>query len=89
MTTGSTFNTRPGITAADLSDVANGDFDHQEALAFARRVALANAAEHLLATLKTVRDAHQYDGALTMGTARLSPSILGIVERAIALVEEA
>ncbi len=40
----------------------------------------------LVRVLKTVLDAHDYNGALTMGDAELSPAIRSQVERAIAEV---
>lgn len=52
-----------------------------EAQANARLIA---AAPDLLAALQYVLDAHDYDGALTMGTARLSPAIRARIEREIA-----
>lgn len=42
-----------------------------------------DAAPDLLAALETVLLAHRYDGALTNGTAVLSPAIADTIERAI------
>ena len=44
---------------------------------------LIAAAPELLETLQYVLDADQYDGALTMGTAALSPAIRDRIKRAI------
>lgn len=52
--------------------------------AHAERMRLANAAPDLLATLEYVLLAADYDGALTMGTAALSPAIRDRIVRSIA-----
>ena len=44
---------------------------------------LMAAAPDLLAALQYVLDAHDYDGALTMGTAALSPAIRDKIKRTI------
>lgn len=45
---------------------------------------LIAAAPDLLAALQYVLDAHDYDGALTLGTAALSPAIRDRIKREIA-----
>lgn len=47
--------------------------------------ALIRAAPAMLAALENVLLADKYDGALTMGTARLSPAIADMIERTIAM----
>jgi hypothetical protein len=60
-------------------------FDYQAAAQERNRSTkrLRDAAPDLLAALENVLLAHQYDGALTNGTAALSPAIASSVERAI------
>ncbi|MGE8141744.1 hypothetical protein ACQKOE_07200 [Novosphingobium sp. NPDC080210] len=45
---------------------------------------LIKAAPDMLATLQYVLDAHEFDGALTLGTAALSPAIRDKIKRTIA-----
>lgn len=45
---------------------------------------LEDHAQELLDTLQYVLDAHDYDGALTFGTAALSPAIRDRIVRVIA-----
>lgn len=45
------------------------------------------ASPEMLRVLKYVLDAHTYDGALTMGTAALSPAIADLIKRTIAEAE--
>ena len=52
--------------------------------AHAERMRLADAAPDLLETLRYVLLAADYDGALTMGTAALSPAIRDRIKRAVA-----
>lgn len=76
---------KQGRCLAEMGSDAAPEVGLEETLANARLFA---AAPDLLETLRYVLLADRYDGAMTMGTARLSPAIRGRIERAIASATE-
>jgi hypothetical protein len=77
--------TKAALNVIDLyiqSDFCRGGNGENEDELLTDR-ALVAAAPDLLAALENVLLAHKYDGALTNGTAALSPAIADTIERAI------
>lgn len=74
-----------GRCLAEMGSDAAPEVGLEETLANARLFAAAPA---LLDTLRYVLLADRFDGALTMGTASLSPAIRGKIERAVASAVE-